>query len=159
MDPTTPPVDLVTAARQTYAFSIMVDDGHEEALKAAISSVLEVHRAQVVSEIAETIDKYTDDLDSAEEFSYDTEVVISYLTYVSDLIRKMGHPEIEISTYVPQDGDMIQIIATGKVSMRHTRMTRWTLGLDRGDILDFDIRKAESGVRVRLLDRNEADSA
>lgn len=153
MEPTTPPIDLVEAARQAYDLEMSWSVDHVQALDAAISSVLEVHRAQVVSEVADTIQKYTYDLDAdTDEFEHDHEVAVSYLTYTTELIRKLGHPEIEISTYVPKNGDLIQVITTGMVSVLNTY---WKLTLDRGDILDFDIRREEPGVRVRLLDREE----
>lgn len=155
MEPTTPPVDLVQAATQVYELSRQLEDGHEESLRVAIQSVLEVHRAQILSEAADVLQKYADDLESDDDESdHDLDVAVSYITYTTELIRKLGHPEIEISTYVPKNGDLIQVIATGMVTKLKS-FKLWTVTLDRGDLLDFDLGKEEPGVRVRLLDRAE----
>jgi hypothetical protein len=156
MEQTTPPIDLVQTAMQTYSLSLMVDEVHEQALRVAIQSVLEVHRAQVVSEVCDTLQRYSEDLYDTVEVDEDdtTSTGAVYIAYAVQLVRKMGHPEIEIGTYVPKDQDLIQIITTGKVH-KHSDSSTWTLELDLGDILDFDIKRAEPSVRVRLLDRDE----
>lgn len=156
MEPTTPPNDLVQAAIQVYEFSRLIQDSHEEALAAAVASALEAHRAQVISEAADILQRYAEDLSAASDTDKDddAETGAAYVGYTSELIRKMGHPEIEIGTYTPQDGDLVQVITTGRVTKSEFGPL-WLLGLDRGDTLKFDIRQEEPGVRVRLLDRAE----
>lgn len=148
-----PPADLVSTAVEAYNLERLLQDSHEEAIKVAIQAVLESHRAQVISEISDNLGTYADDLYAEEDID---DEIADYVHYCSDLVQSFGTPEVEINKYVPHEEDLIEIIARGMVH-RNENGTEWVVSLDRGDLLEFDMRQEETTVRVRLIERESTD--
>lgn len=158
MDPKHIPVDLIKSAMETYHLAKLVEGDTEAALKEAIGAVLESHRVQVIAELGDVLSTYSDMLsDNAENPA--EELAADYILYCSDMIRGYGPPDVEIAKYTPNDGDVIQVVATGHVIRDPNDSPYWRVVLDRGDELNFNLRRDESDIRVRLIEEGDNENA
>lgn len=161
-----PSADVIKAAVETYNLEISVDPLNKEALASAISSAIRVHEQAVVEHVAAIAEDYAEELafEAEDSDDEDGEIVAGdiALKWFAQKLRK-DIPKLAVTkSYKPADGDLVEVILIGTVSIEDTQCSNcgevenhghWSVDTPSGEYF-FE---PKTRLKVRVLSKKEVE--